>query len=93
MKEPKKAPLLKGRKPAEGVRRQFLTATDPEVIKAIKTAAIGLDTTASELMEGAPPKSGWPGATRSRRDQVRDAGFGLPSTAEFVRLYGETISK
>jgi hypothetical protein len=52
MTEPKKT-RLKGRKPAEGVKRQFLTTMDPEVIKAIKTAAIEDDTTASELMEEA----------------------------------------
>jgi hypothetical protein len=52
MTEPKKTPL-KGRKPAEGVKRQFLTTMDPEVIKAIKMAAIEGDTTASELMEEA----------------------------------------
>jgi hypothetical protein len=50
MTEPKKT-RLKGRKPAEGAKRQFLTTMDPEVIKAIKTAAIEDDTTASELME------------------------------------------
>jgi hypothetical protein len=52
MTEPKKT-RLKGRKPPEGAKRQFLTTMDPEVIKAIKTAAIELDTTASELMEEA----------------------------------------
>jgi hypothetical protein len=45
---PKKTRLT-GRKP-RGDKRQFL---GPEVIKAIKTAAIEDDTTASELMEEA----------------------------------------
>ena len=31
---------LKGRKSPEGSKRQFLTTMDPEVIKALKTAAI-----------------------------------------------------
>ena len=52
MTEPKKT-RLKGRKPPEGSKRQFLVTMDPEVIKAIKTAAIEDDTTASELMEDA----------------------------------------
>lgn len=52
MTEPKKT-RLKGRKPPEGSKRQFLTTMDPQVIKAIKTAAIEDDTTASELMEEA----------------------------------------
>jgi hypothetical protein len=52
MTEPKKT-RLKGRKPPDGAKRQFLTTMDPEVIKAIKTAAIEDDTTASELMEEA----------------------------------------
>jgi hypothetical protein len=49
----KREPLRKGRKPAEGDKRQFLLTMDPEVIKAIKQAAIGLDRTASEVMEDA----------------------------------------
>ena len=53
MKEPKKAPLLKGRKPAEGDKRQFLLTMDPEVIKNIKLAAIEDDTSASGAMEEA----------------------------------------
>jgi hypothetical protein len=52
MTEPKKT-RLKGRKPAEGDKRQFLVTMGPETIKAIKTAAIEDDTTASELMEEA----------------------------------------
>ena len=52
MTEPKKT-RLKGRKPAEGNKRQFLVTMGPETIKAIKTAAIEDDTTASELMEEA----------------------------------------
>jgi hypothetical protein len=52
MTEPKKT-RLKGRKPPEGAKRQFLVTMGPETIKAIKTAAIEDDTTASELMEEA----------------------------------------
>ena len=52
MTAPKKT-RLKGRKSPEGSKRQFLTTMDPEVIKAIKTAAIEDETTASELMEEA----------------------------------------
>ena len=40
----KKKPLRKGRKPAEGDKRQFLLTMDPEVIKNIKLAAIEDDT-------------------------------------------------
>jgi hypothetical protein len=43
----------KGRKPPQGDKRQFLTSMDPEVIRRIKQAAIGLDKTASEVMEEA----------------------------------------
>jgi hypothetical protein len=43
----------KGRKPPQGDKRQFLTSMDPEVIRQIKQAAIGLDKTASEVMEEA----------------------------------------
>ncbi len=49
----KKKPLRKGRKPAEGDKRQFLLTMDPEVIKNIKLAAIEDDTSASETMEEA----------------------------------------
>jgi hypothetical protein len=49
MTEPEKT-RLKGRKPPEGAKRQFLVTMGPE---AIKTAAIEDDTTASELMEEA----------------------------------------
>jgi hypothetical protein len=52
MTEPK-TPRLKGRKPPAGDKRQFLVTMGPETIKAIKTAAIEGDTTASELMEEA----------------------------------------
>jgi hypothetical protein len=51
MTEPEKT-RLKGRKPPEGEKRQFLVTMGPETIKAIKaikTAAIEDDTTASEL--------------------------------------------
>jgi hypothetical protein len=49
----KKKPLRKGRKPAEGDKRQFLLTMDPEIIKAIKLAAIEDDSSASEAMEEA----------------------------------------
>ena len=49
----KKKPLRKGRKPAEGDKRQFLLTMDPEVIKSIKLAAIEDDSSASEAMEEA----------------------------------------
>jgi Ribbon-helix-helix protein, copG family len=52
MSDAKRSPK-KGRKPPPGDKRQFLTSIDPEVIRAIKQAAIGLDKTASELMEEA----------------------------------------
>jgi hypothetical protein len=44
-------PKPKGRKPAEGDRRQFLTTIDQEVIKGVKLAAIEDDTTASVVLE------------------------------------------
>ena len=43
-------PKPKGRKPAEGDQRQFLTTMDPEVIKGVKLAAIEDDTTASIVL-------------------------------------------
>jgi len=52
MKKPTK-PKLKGRKPAEGDKRQFLTTMDPDVIKAVKLAAIEEDTSASVILETA----------------------------------------
>jgi hypothetical protein len=48
----KKRPL-RGRKPPGGERRQFLTTMDPDVVRQIKQAAIGLDRTASDVMEEA----------------------------------------
>jgi len=48
-----KKPLRKGRKPAEGDKRQFLATMDPELIKAIKLAAIEDETSASEVLEEA----------------------------------------
>jgi len=48
-----KKPLRKGRKPAEGDKRQFLATLDPELIKAIKLAAIEDETSASEIVEEA----------------------------------------
>jgi len=46
-------PSRLGRKPPEGDKRQFLTSMDPDVIKAIKQAAIDKDRTASDVMEEA----------------------------------------
>jgi hypothetical protein len=43
----------RGRKPPLGDKRQFLTTMDPEVIRAIKQAALDLDRTASDVMEEA----------------------------------------
>jgi hypothetical protein len=37
----------------EGDKRQFLTTMDPDVIRAIKQAALDLDRTASDVMEEA----------------------------------------
>lgn len=52
MSEEKK-PVRKGRKPAEGDKRQILLTMDPEVIKRIKLAAIEDDSSASVAMEEA----------------------------------------
>ena len=52
MAEPKK-PLRRGRKPAGGEKRKFLATMDPEIIKALKLAAIEDDTSASEALEAA----------------------------------------
>ncbi|MGY3581448.1 hypothetical protein ACVIGB_000482 [Bradyrhizobium sp. USDA 4341] len=43
----------KGRQAPPGLRRQFLATMDAEVIKALKTAALEDDTTASEYLETA----------------------------------------
>jgi hypothetical protein len=43
----------RGRKPPPGDKRQFLTTMDPDVIRAIKRAALDVDRTASDLMEEA----------------------------------------
>jgi Ribbon-helix-helix protein, copG family len=48
-----KKPLRRGRKPAEGDKRKFLATMDPEIIKALKLAAIEDDTSASEALEEA----------------------------------------
>lgn len=48
-----KKPLRKGRKPAEGDKRQFLATLDSELIKAIKLAAIEDEMSASEVLEEA----------------------------------------
>ena len=45
--------LRKGRKPPVGKKKQFLTSVDPEVIRAIKVAALATDRTASDVMEEA----------------------------------------
>jgi hypothetical protein len=52
MRKPTK-PKPKGRKPAEGDKRQFLTTMHPEVIKGVKLAAIEEDTSASVILERA----------------------------------------
>ena len=44
---------LKGRKPPEGDKRQFLLSIEAEVIKEIKVTALQTDTTASAIMEEA----------------------------------------
>jgi hypothetical protein len=49
----KKKLLRKGRKPAEGEKRQILLTMDPEIIKKIKLAAIEDDSSASVKMEEA----------------------------------------
>src|ERR1700731_4570561 len=43
----------RGRKPPLGEKRQFLTTMDPDVIRAIKQAALDVDRTASDVMEEA----------------------------------------
>jgi hypothetical protein len=43
----------RGRKPADGDKRKFLATMDPEIIKALKLAAIEDDTSASEALEAA----------------------------------------
>jgi hypothetical protein len=48
-----KKPLRRGRKPADGDKRKFLATMDPEIIKALKLAAIEDDTSASEALEAA----------------------------------------
>jgi hypothetical protein len=48
-----KKATLKGRKPAEGDKRQFLLSIEAEVIKEIKVTALQDDTTASAIMEEA----------------------------------------
>jgi hypothetical protein len=52
MKE-QKEPSRKGRKPAEGDKRQFLATMDPNLIKSIKLAAIEDEKSASEILEEA----------------------------------------
>jgi hypothetical protein len=49
----RKKSLRRGRKPAEGDKRKFLATLDPEVIKAMKLAAIEDETSASEILEEA----------------------------------------
>jgi hypothetical protein len=43
----------RGRKPPPGDKRHFLTTMDPDVIRAIKQAALDVDRTASDVMEEA----------------------------------------
>ncbi|WFU24980.1 hypothetical protein QA649_01645 [Bradyrhizobium sp. CB1717] len=42
---------IRGRKPPEGEKKQFLTSMDPDVIRRIKAAAALRDKTASMLLE------------------------------------------
>ena len=46
-----KKPARRGRKPAAGDKRKFLATMDPQIIKALKLAAIEDDTSASECLE------------------------------------------
>lgn len=43
----------RGQKPPDGNKRQFLSSMDPDVIRSIKVAAVGLDKTASQVLEEA----------------------------------------
>uniref|UniRef100_A0A7Z0QEC3 Uncharacterized protein n=1 Tax=Bradyrhizobium barranii subsp. barranii TaxID=2823807 RepID=A0A7Z0QEC3_9BRAD len=49
----KKKPAKRGRRSPLGDRRQFLTMMDPDVIKAIKKAALEDDRAAWDVMEEA----------------------------------------
>jgi hypothetical protein len=42
-----------GQKLPDGNKRQFLSSMDPDVIRGIKAAAVGLDKTASQVLEEA----------------------------------------
>lgn len=44
-------PAIRGRKPPEGEKKQFLTSMDPDVIRRLKAAAPLRDKTASMLLE------------------------------------------
>jgi len=48
-----KRPLRWGRKPDDGENCKFLATLDPDVIKALKLAAIEDDTSASDVLENA----------------------------------------
>jgi hypothetical protein len=48
-----KKSLRTGRKPAQGDKRKFLATMDPELIRALKFAAIEDETSASEALEAA----------------------------------------
>jgi hypothetical protein len=48
-----KKPAARGRKPPEGIKKQFLTSMDPDVIRLIKAAAALRDKTASLVLEEA----------------------------------------
>jgi hypothetical protein len=43
----------RGRKPPDGNKRQFLSSMDADVIRDIKVAAVGLDKSASQVLEEA----------------------------------------
>jgi hypothetical protein len=42
-----------GRKAPDGAKKQFLSSLDPDVIRAIKVAAVELDKNASQVLEEA----------------------------------------
>jgi hypothetical protein len=59
-------PRQKGRIPAPGDKRQFLVSMDAAVIRAIKTAAIDGETTASLIMEEAATQ--WLARRKAKKD-------------------------
>src|SRR6202035_1029982 len=73
----------RGRKPPLGDKRQFLTTMDPEVIRAIKQAALDADRTASDLVEEADKQrlerhkhKKWSEFPQGRRSDVIEQGSG-----------------